>query len=563
MKTIVIGIDGMDYVMTERLIKENKLPNFKKLKTFSALKPNYPPHSPVCWTTIATGKNPGEHGIYDFIVMDPKTYTPKLSLFKQKFSTLGMKYEQSVLSKSFWEIAEERGIKTRIIRWPMTFPSKNDKTISLAGLGVPDLKGFLSGYTFYTTKDLKKEIKTTNKIVKLKQAEIIETEIFGPRKQTSEGIKELTSSIVINLKDKTIQTADSKIKFEEGKWTEWINISFSVGFMKKIHGIFKAFVKKETPFEMFITTIQIDPENPSLDISNPKDYSKKIAEEIKQKYYTLGIAEETDGLNDGIIDEKTFLAQTKEIDLEKEKIFWNEFAKFKEGIFAFVFDTSDRLQHMFWQSNKKVIEDYLIEKDKLIGEVLKKIDEKTHLIILSDHGFTEYDYSINVNKWLEKEGFLKTKSEKTKFPFENIDWTKTKAYSVGFNSIYLNIEGRERGGIVKESEKEKIVNEIKNKLENLKHENKKVINRVYAKEEMWTGNLSSAPDLVVGFNKKYRMSWKSALGEVDEKIIEKNDRAWNADHLVDPEFVKGVFFSNRKIEAPKKQEEVLKIILKD
>ena len=265
------------------------------------------------------------------------------------------------------------------------------------------------------------------------------------------------------------ETDKNKIKFEKEKWTEWITISFNAGFMRKIQGTFKAFITETNPFEMFITTIQIDPENPSLEISNPKEYSKKIAEEIKQKYYTLGIAEETDGLNDGIISPETFLAQAKEIDSEKEKIFWNEFKKFEDGIFAFVFDTSDRLQHMFWQSNKKIIEEYLIEKDKMIGKIIDKIDEKTHLIILSDHGFTEYNYSINVNKWLEKEGYLKTKSAKAKYPFENIDWKKTKAYSVGFNSIYLNLEGREREGIVKKSEKEKLIKEIKTKLENLKH----------------------------------------------------------------------------------------------
>jgi predicted AlkP superfamily phosphohydrolase/phosphomutase len=416
---------------------------------------------------------------------------------------------------------------------------------------------------FYTSKENNTKTKPSNKIIKLKQAEIIETEIYGPRKQTKEGISDLTSKMIINLKEKTIRTDKSEIKFDKNKWTDWITLSFSAGFMRKIQGTFKAFVQETNPFEMFVTSLQIDPENPSLDISNPKEYSKTIVEEIKQKYYTLGIAEETDGLNDGIISPETFLAQAKEIDAEKEKIFWNEFEKFEEGIFAFVFDSSDRIQHMFWQSDKKIIEDYLIEKDKLIGKVLKKIDDKTQLIILSDHGFTEYDYSINVNKFLEQEGYLKTKSEKTKYPFENIDWSKTKAYSVGFNSIYLNLEGRESQGIVKESEKEKLIKEIKNKLENLKHKDKKVINKIYSSEEVWTGNLSLAPEMIVGFLPKYRMSWKSALGEIDENLIEKNDKPWNADHLMDPEFVKGIFFSNKKIDAPKKQEDVLKIILED
>ena len=561
MKTIIIGIDGMDYKFTKRLINEGKLPNFKKLETFSELKPNYPPNSPVCWTTLATGKNPGEHSIYDFIKINPENYLPELSLFKQKFTNLGIEYRPSNLSKPFWKIAEEKNIKTKIIRWPLTFPIEESKTKILAGLGVPDIKGFLSGNSFYTSKKIEKKLKPTNKIIYVTQQKIIRTKIFGPKEQTNEGQINLTSELIINLEKQTIKTNISKIKFKKNKWSDWLSISFKNKSSKKIQAIFKVFISNIKPFEMFVTSLQIDPTKPLIKISNPEEYSKIISKEIKQKYYTLGIAEETDGLNEGFIDYKSFLEQTKEIDDEKTKIFWNEFKKFKDGIFAFVFDTSDRLQHMFWQKDKKIIEKYFIEKDKFIGELLNKIGNTTKLFIVSDHGFEKYDYSININKWLYKNNYLHITSEKSKFPLENIDWKKTKAYSIGFNSIYLNLKNRESEGIILEKEKKKLEDEIKKKLENLKHNHKKVINKIYKSKEVWSGNLKSAPELIVGFMPRYRMSWKSALGDITEEIISKNNKKWNADHLIDPKFVKGIFFCNKKINPPKKQEDFAKIIL--
>ena len=133
-------------------------------------------------------------------------------------------------------------------------------------------------------------------------------------------------------------------------------------------------------------------------------------------------------------------------------MFWKEFNRFEKGILAFVYDTSDRVQHMYWEDKQivgeepgiqisKEIEEYYVKKDAFIGEVLSKIDSDTALMIVSDHGFTSFERCFNANSWLVENGYMTLKSKPTSEDtgelFSLVDWEKTKAYSVGFGGIYI------------------------------------------------------------------------------------------------------------------------------
>ena len=59
---------------------------------------------------------------------------------------------------------------------------------------------------------------------------------------------------------------------------------------------------------------------------------------------------------------------------------------------------------------------------------------------------------------------------------------------------------------------------------------------------------AEAPDLVVGFEWGYRISWRAALGEADGDIITPNTQPWSGDHCsVDPDLVPAVLFSSRPL----------------
>jgi predicted AlkP superfamily phosphohydrolase/phosphomutase len=280
--------------------------------------------------------------------------------------------------------------------------------------------------------------------------------------------------------------------------------------------------------------------------------------------------EESDGYVDEKIDSEAFQAQMDEIESERDKMFWSGFEDFKsqeKGLYSFVYDTSDRMQHCYWDekalaedagvlSVNPVVVDYYINKDKFVGNVLDELDNKTALLIVSDHGFTSFERAVDINRWLYENGYIALKdgaeitAEDDGSLFKHVDWNKTKAFSVGFNSIYINTKGRESKGSVKSSDKDNVINEIVTKLEAMKDEKtgKNPINKAYKSREIHSGKyLNDAPDIIIGFSPGYRMGWKTAVGGFDTQVISDNIKKWNGDHLVDPKFVPGVLFSNMKL----------------
>lgn len=571
-KVLVIGIDGTDPRIIDQMIKEGKLPNFKKITgqgSYSRLKVFVPAQSPVAWTTIATGVNPGKHGIFDFIIRNPENYLPMLSVAKPEQSAFGTVYTNPVKAKTFFKITSENNIPTSVIKWPMTFPAEEIEGNMLAGLGVPDIKGMLGSYSFYTTQESDRNGEGADKVIEVEtNNNIINTQISGPRKMKSGKAVEVYEPMQITVKENAavIKIQGKEYQIKEGEWGEWIEIKFNVGMFNNINGITRAYLHSADPFRMYLATVQIDPKNPVQQISYPRRFSADLAKDIGL-YYTLGLPEDTTALNEGKLDDKSFLQQCSQIEDERAKMFWHEFDDFKKeenGLLAFVFDTSDRVEHMYWEdsglkSNKTIIisneiEDYFIEKDKFLGEVMDKIDSNTALMIVSDHGFTSFERSVNLNSWLVENGYMvldaKPDDKNSGELFSLVDWEKTKAYSLGFGSIYINLKGREGKGIVDPKEKDQLEDEIKSKLKKLKDpENGKLaVTESYKSSETYHGEYAAdAPDLVVGFSQGYRAGWQNAVGGVTPKIFADNEKHWKGDHIVDPSHVPGIIITNFKL----------------
>jgi len=562
-KVLIIGIDAMDPKVTDKLIREDMLPNFLRLKeigSFSKLKTILPAESPVAWTTISTGTNPGKHGLFDFVTRNPENYLLGVSITKQK-SRYSTKFESPVKGIPFWRITSDAKIPTTIIRWPATFPPDKVNGVMFSGEGVPDIRGFSSGYYIYTSKEPDKNEEKTIK-VSINNG-IINSNILGPLGNDRKPI-EKSIQIKTDANEAIIIVDNNEYPVKVGGWSDWIKIDFKVGFMKKVSAIAKAYLFSVEPeFNMYLGPIQIDPENPVVDFTYPNKYSKELTDAIGL-YNTLGMPEDTNALNENAITDKVFLEQVAQIEDERNKMFWYEFNKFDKGVFAFVFDSGDRLQHMYWDEknlfnvkeglsvNKEVV-DYYIKKDELLGEVLNKMDNKTALMIFSDHGFTSFERAVSINTWLVENGFMVLTDGYNKNDdgalFKFVDWSKTKAYSMGFAGIYINLKAREGQGIVEEAEKEEIVNDIIKKLEDFKDSknNKKVITHAYKREEIYHGDyVKDSPDIVIGFEPGYRMSWQSAIGGLTQEPVIDNLKKWKGDHIVDPSHVPGVLFTNFK-----------------
>lgn len=278
--------------------------------------------------------------------------------------------------------------------------------------------------------------------------------------------------------------------------------------------------------------------------------------------------EDTWGRNEFALDDQRFLDQAYLTHEERERMFFDALERTREGLCACVFDASDRIQHMFWRYLEKdhpapledpnvfgaTIPDMYKRMDELVGRVRAKISSNDVLIVMSDHGFTSFRRGVNVNTWLLNEGYLvlKENADRGGDYLQGVDWSKTRAFAIGLTGIYLNRRGRERHGIVEDHECGRLKAEIQAKLKALVDPENGVhpIRNVYDSEQVYRGlYLKEAPDLIVGSESGYRVSWESVTGGLSEEIIEDNVKAWSGDHDVDPEVVPGVLFANREITA--------------
>ena len=369
-------------------------------------------------------------------------------------------------------------------------------------------------------------------------------------------------------KQARISLASESFSFKVGEYSAWIPVKFKAGLGFSARGICRFYLKELSPeVEVYVTPVNIDPGRPDLPISHPVTYSIYLSK-LFGPYATLGLAEDTWALNEKVLDDQAFLDQCYSNHEDRERMFFDALDKTRDGLCACVFDTTDRVQHMFWryleedhpasrgipkEQRPNVIEDLYTRMDRLIGRVLKQIDESTLLLVISDHGFKSFARGVNLNAWLHQNGYLALKSGKTESGdwFEDVDWSKTRAFTMGLNGLFLNMKGREREGIVLQgAEADALKKELRQKLDGLvdPESGRAGITGVFDCDSTYAGPyVDNAPDLLIGYGEGFRASWDSVMGKVTGRIFEDNVKAWSGDHCVDPRLVPGVLFSNYKI----------------
>ncbi len=650
-KVVIIGFDGADPILTEKWMAEGVLPNLARLKesgSFSPLGTTNPPQTPVSWSAFATGKDPGQTGIYDFLVRDPETYYPDFALIKEGKKELLFGKKNALIfppllaiaaglfllllrkifkircmvsfgiililtlgiggsaycvietflpleiptvtnnrkGKALWELTSENGIKTQIVRIPATFPAPDlPGGHALAGLGVPDIRGTVGTFSYYTDAPLEQDGDTEmgGKVEQVEfQGDTLETIIYGPRNKLFENPPDITIPLILTKSGSdalTIEASGKTQTIKAGEWSDWFVFDFKFNPLIKIKGMSRFHLLEVEPYlKLYMPPINFHPADSPIKISYPKKYAKELFQRFGI-FKTIGWLEDTWALNEKRSDEETFLEDVY-FAIEKFEEMMDAFMDDKSNrLFIQVFDFTDRINHMFWRLEETdhpaydeemakkfgdVTKTAYIKMDEIVGKAMKKLDKDTLFMVLSDHGFASFRKSVNTNTWLVKNGFMTLTSydgEKKKLEdlfgkgqfWPNVDWSETKAYALGLGAIFINLEGREGEGIVTPGrEYEEVRNEIIEKLENFVDEEtgEHPVLKVYKREEMYSSfDANIIPDLRAANNKGYRVSWQTSLGGIPKDILEPNVKKWSGDHCsLDPSLVKGIFFINKKIE---------------
>ena len=133
-------------------------------------------------------------------------------------------------------------------------------------------------------------------------------------------------------------------RLQQGAYSDWVHVHFRAGLGVKIHGVCRFLLLSTQPeFGLYVTPINIDPENPAMVIGYPAVYSIYLAKR-QGPFATLGLAEDTWGLSEEVLSDEQFLTQCLDIEAERKAMFFDGLDKVPQGLCACVFDGSDRLQ---------------------------------------------------------------------------------------------------------------------------------------------------------------------------------------------------------------------------
>jgi predicted AlkP superfamily phosphohydrolase/phosphomutase len=589
-RLIVVGLDGQDPKLTDRFMQEGLLPNFDRLARmgcYRRLRTTFPSLSPVAWSSFSTGTNPGRHNIFDFLDRDRQTYLPLLSSTRvgkvPRFLKLGRyrlplgKPSLRLLrrSKPFWTILGEHRVWSTILRVPITFPPDNFYGAELSAMSAPDLLGSQGTFLLYTTRPSSGRFKEGGiRVPVALEGDRIVATVQGPENTFLEGSPPLEIAMRVSL-DRArrlvhVDLGDAHVDLTPGQLSDWVRLRFRALPGIDVTGLSRLLVTEMGEhFSLYMSPICIDPEKPAMPIAHPSYYATYLAKRIGP-YSTLGLAEDTWALNEGVIDDGTFLKQTYDIDHERESMFFAALDRLKRGSLVCVFDATDRIQHMFWRyteqghpaaaglesaEHRDAITKLYQHNDALVGRVIDRLRDGDVLMVISDHGFSSFRRGVNLNSWLRSEGYLTLKAgaDGTSEWLRDVDWQATKAYCLGLTGMFFNLRGREREGIVAPgAEAAALKAEIIAKLNGLRDGDRGEtgIREVFDTATLYTGPyLENAPELLIGYNAGYRISWDCATGVVAGPVFEDNVKPWSGDHSVDPRLVPGVFFCNRAIDG--------------
>jgi predicted AlkP superfamily phosphohydrolase/phosphomutase len=584
----MIAIDGMDPGLLQQWMDEGRTPHLKALAErggFIPLATSNPPQSPVAWSHFITGHDADGHGIYDFLHRDPDTRLPYLSTSRAEAPTLA--FELGDLSiplaggglvnlrkgEPFWHRLEAAGIPVTVVRIPADYPSQGcddcprtapDSHV-LSGMGTPDLLGTPGLFQFFTTdyRRANKKNPSGGRLHRLELGEdgIARGEIDGPPHPLSGSGRPLSLPVEIQI-DAGAETAlvtvgGTQRLMKVGEWTDWVPLAFPMGApLGDVAGMVRLHLQTVAPhISLYASPVNIDPMDPAQPVSSPEGWAAEVAADVG-RFYTQGMPEDTKALEAGVLAPDEFLDQSNLVFEERLRMLDRELKNFRGGFLFVYFSSIDLTSHMFFRGLDPAsdpVEQELATSitagyervDGVVDRVQRALGDDVPLAVMSDHGFSPYEWKVNLNERLAASGFLaKKRGATTGAPMADIDWSRSRAYSVGLNLLFLNQAGRESSGVVTAAERDELLVEIENDLLAWRNpvNDEAVVTSVFRPDP--AAHPDRTPDLIVGYNRTYRASEDSALGVLGTPMVQPNTGRWSGDHCMDPAHVPGVLLSS-------------------
>ena len=320
-RVVVLGIDGMDPDLLDEVIERfpDRTEHFQWLKAqggVHSLGTSVPPQSPVAWSNFITGRNPGGHGIYDFIHRDPTTRalvpgnvvmgeTSQVDLFGDWKFPLGGDSDTNRTGESFWVTLAKAGIPADIWRMPANFPVEPAKGLSFPGMMTPALDSAYGSYTILTTNPPVDTQRSGGKFVQVvERGGVLRANLVGPPNAFKQGDPAAQAELKIYVDSESnaaaITAGSEVVILKPGEWSDFITLEFELlpAGMMNMTGIVRFYLRSIEPeFELYASPVNIDPVTPVMSVAEPQSASSELVDAIGY-YYTQGMAEEVNALKD-------------------------------------------------------------------------------------------------------------------------------------------------------------------------------------------------------------------------------------------------------------------------
>lgn len=499
------------------------------------------------------------------------------------------------LGSPFWDHAARAGTRVTAIDIPVTFPALAEDGVRLTtALGTPDLRQTWGSWYLYSSEEFENEhTETAGTLTHVAmEGDHGIGSMRGPRNFIADQAPEMNLDVrFTRLGDDAmrIQVQDQSVELSVGEWSDFVRVTFKLNPLVKISGTTRFKLLDTRPeWHVYQEPLNFDPHHlpPTVNISYPRGFAAELADRYGLRE-TLGWSIATNPLKDEAIDHATFLEDLEFTLANRKRVVFGELERGDWDLFLAVFMFTDRMQHMMMRASDPLHPNYdadlnarygdriawsYEEMDRIVGEVNDRfVDANTTLMIVSDHGFHSFRRGVNINTWLVENGYMTLQGQgladaegnyqrledfldpEGRF-FKNVDWSKTQAYCLGLGSMFINLAGREPQGSVRPSEYDGIRDRIiagLRALEDPAFPGQRVVVDVFKREDIFQGpQLLRAPDLFVGFDSGYRVSWQTSAGGIPPDVFEDNMNNWSGDHCsVAPELTAGIFFSNRVLPA--------------
>ena len=496
---------------------------------------------------------------------------------------------------SFWVTAGEAGVRSSILTVPVTFPPEDVKNGELlSGLPLPDIRGTMGTFSFYATDLSRYEEGSTEMGGILRRlvmdGDVARTELVGPpnpavRQQLAalraknpplsdadrRKIAELETEEDVRLpltihwnrsaKTATVEIAGESIPLEVGRISRWIDLEFRINFLIRVHGMAQLLLMNAgNELQLYVSPVNWKPDKPPVPMSHPESFAGDLFKRLGY-YRTLGWAEATWPLNEDRMNEQHFMEDLYRAFDDRAQVILDRIDARQWDVLVGVIESTDRVQHMMWRLmdpkhpmyDAALVQEYgdAIERtyrraDTFIAEVMHLLEPGTQLMIVSDHGFHSWRKAVNLNTWLVQEGYMVIQGQQPgekkledlfggsgEF-WENVDWSRTRAYAMGLGQIYFNLQGREAKGIVSPgAEAARLADELSARLLTMRdpEDGSAIIRAVYKRDDVYSGEyIGNAAELQVGMADGYRVSWQTTLGGSPQGIVYANMKKWSGDH---------------------------------